>query len=541
MPTSNFHRLLNRQIKNHLSPEQQQDEQLHEFLRAIHEAYVSYDKEYLQLQHILELSNKESFKALKDLQFALNQVASVFTVNANGEIQEVNENFYRLTQYNRDKVIGKRYTDVFLKSDENDEIAHKIKNQLLNTQNWRGEILIHKEDGQQLYTDTSIIPILNDKNEILKYLFISFDISEEKKAKENLILSEVKYRSIISNMNLGLVEVDFDEKILTANQSFADMSGYKLDELIGKHTFDIIISDNNRGVIENKKQLRKEKVSDAYEIEYINPKGEKRYWLISGAPMYNNLGETIGSIGIHFDITDRKEQEQKMEMLLDNFKKVNKDLNDFAYIVSHDLKAPLRGIGSLATWLENDYADKLDQEGKETLRLLVQRTQRMHNLIDGILHFSKIGKSLEQNTLIHTQALVNKIIQETSVPSHIKIEVENNLEDIHFDENYFTQIIKHLLGNAIKFMDKPQGLIQIDCIPHQEFTEFTISDNGPGINEKYHDKIFQIFQTVNARDEFESTGIGLSIVKKILETAGGKITVKAKEGEGTKFSFLIKK
>lgn len=230
-----------------------------------------------------------------------------------------------------------------------------------------------------------------------------------------------------------------------------------------------------------------------------------------------------------------------MKEVLDTLQKVNKELNEFAYIVSHDLKAPLRAIGSLATWLQADYSDKIDTDGKEALSLLVQRTERMHNLIDGILNYSKISKTKENRIKVNTQKLVEDIIDSLQAPSHIKIITEENLPDVYFDEIKLQQVFQNLISNAIKFIDKKYGEIVISSKTNNSYIEFSIKDNGPGIKKEYHEKIFQIFQTLNARDEFESTGIGLTIVKKIIENNGGNIYVNSENNEGTTFLFTIKK
>jgi PAS domain S-box-containing protein len=337
------------------------------------------------------------------------------------------------------------------------------------------------------------------------------------------------------------MEVDLNEKILMVNQSFCDMSGYTQDELVGANTADFFKGKVIDKIIDEKKTLRNNKISDAYELEIINKNNLHKFWLVSGAPMYNDNGEQIGSIGIHLDITDRKDQEKKLEHALKSIQDVNQELNDFAYIVSHDLKAPLRGIGSLATWLEEDYKNKIDKEGQESLHLLVQRTQRMHNLIDGILNYSRVGRTSENIEKVETQNLVVKIIDLISPPSHIHISIDNKLPDVYFDEVKLQQVFQNLLSNAIKFSDKPTGEIIVKSKDDGNFIIFSVTDNGPGIDQNYFEKIFQMFQTLNSRDTFESTGIGLAIVKKIVENYGGKIWLNSKVNEGTTFYFSVKK
>ncbi len=241
---------------------------------------------------------------------------------------------------------------------------------------------------------------------------------------------------------------------------------------------------------------------------------------------------------------ERKQAEQKQSSLLAQLEKTNQELNDFAYIVSHDLKAPLRGINTLAKWITADYADKFDQNGKEQLELLCSRVDRMHNLIDGILQYSRIGRIKEEKILVDLNELVPDIIDMLAPPENIAFTVEDELPVIEFERTRIIQIFQNLLGNAVKFLDKPQGHIKIGCVeedPPSESWKFSISDNGPGIEEKHFEKIFQLFQTLSPRDEMESTGIGLTVAKKIVEMYGGRIWVESKVGEGSTFLFTLPK
>ena len=271
----NYHRLLVRQFKNYLNESYLDDPKIEGFLNCINNSYNDFDSEYKQLELILELSSKESFMALKDLQFSLNQVVSVFTTNPLGDIQEANDIFFDLTQYEKDKVINTNYTEVFERSKEAMKKMVEVRRSLLEKQIWKGELTIITSTGKNLYTNTSIIPIYNAESAVIKYMFISFDITEEKKAKESLIRNEEKYRSIILNMNLGLLEVDLDENIIMANQSFCDMSGYSKIELIGKNTSDVILNPETILVIDEKNILRKNKQSDVYELSVLKKKVKK--------------------------------------------------------------------------------------------------------------------------------------------------------------------------------------------------------------------------------------------------------------------------
>ena len=235
------------------------------------------------------------------------------------------------------------------------------------------------------------------------------------------------------------------------------------------------------------------------------------------------------------------ELEQRVHQRTIQLEAANKELQSFVYAASHDLKAPLRGINSLASWIQTDYATAFDAKGRELLDLLVNRVKRMDSLIDGILDYSRIGRVHEPRERLDLHVAVQDVIDLLAPPEHIHIRLENTLPVIIAERAWITRVFQNLLRNAIKFLDKPQGTITIRCEDAGADWRFSVADNGPGIDPKYHDKIFRIFQTLKPRDELESTGIGLSIVKKIVEVWGGKIWVESEMGKGSTFLFTLPK
>jgi signal transduction histidine kinase len=234
-------------------------------------------------------------------------------------------------------------------------------------------------------------------------------------------------------------------------------------------------------------------------------------------------------------------KEKLLKQQARELRKTNQELNDFAYIVSHDLKAPLRAIGSLASWIAADYADKLDEDGRERISLLMSRVRRMHDLIDGVLQYSRVGRIKEQAVEVDLTQVVKDVIDMIAPPKNITIDIENELPAIWCEPTRITQVIQNLLSNAIKYMDKPNGEIKIGCVEADGFWKFYVADNGPGIDAKYHTRIFNMFQTANPPDQVESTGIGLTLVRKIVEMYGGKIWVESTVGIGATFFFTLPK
>ena len=244
---------------------------------------------------------------------------------------------------------------------------------------------------------------------------------------------------------------------------------------------------------------------------------------------------------LEIEIDVRKKTEAQKEKLIAELDSANRELKDFAYIVSHDLKAPLRAIGSISQWIHTDYSDKLDEDGKMQLDLLLSRVHRMQNLIEGVLSYSRVTRVKEENEEIDLNKLVGEAIEMVAPPDNFVINVDRDLPNVSFGPTRLLQVFENLVSNAVKYNDKETGEITIHCTDRGKEWAFSVSDNGPGIEEKYFEKIFQIFQTLRARDEFESTGIGLTIVKKIIENNGGTIHVDSAPGKGTTFTFTILK
>lgn len=217
----------------------------------------------------------------------------------------------------------------------------------------------------------------------------------------------------------------------------------------------------------------------------------------------------------------------------------NQELDQFAYVVSHDLKAPLRGIESASRWIEEDMGpEQLPAHIREFLGLMRQRVHRMEKLITGILDLARIGRMAREQETVFVRTLLRDIIDSLGLPEGFAVELPFFLPTLTTDAVQLQQVFTNLISNAVKYHDHPAtGHVNIGCDDAGEFYAFSVADDGPGIDPEYHERIFVIFQTLTERDTLESTGVGLAIVKKIVERQGGRIAVESAEGEGAKFTF----
>ena len=365
------------------------------------------------------------------------------------------------------------------------------------------------------------------------------DITLESEYQRAIESERQKYMGIIANMNLGLVEVNNDDVIQMVNQSFIEMSGYSKDELVGHKGGELLIADKSSDIIKEENEKRLKGQSNSYELVVKNKAGEIRYWLISGAPNYDIKGNVIGSIGIHLDITELKNLQFQKEKLLEKLEKSNEELQEYAHIVSHDLKSPLRSIDALVQWIKEDNKDEFDDTTIQNFGLIETTLEKMEQLISDVLKYSSMASKQNHDEDVDIQLLVDDVLELIFVPEHFEIKVLNQLPVIKGDRIKMQQVFQNLLSNSIKYNDKAKGLIEIDVSDHKSHYQFSIKDNGIGIESKYHDSIFKIFQSLNKSKD--SSGIGLSIVKKIIGLHGGNVWLESTPNVGTTFYFTIKK
>ncbi|HET7604117.1 MAG TPA: ATP-binding protein [Gemmatimonadales bacterium] len=215
------------------------------------------------------------------------------------------------------------------------------------------------------------------------------------------------------------------------------------------------------------------------------------------------------------------------------------DLDQFAYVASHDLKAPLRGIANLTQWIQEDLAGGLPAESAEHMRLLQVRVQRMEALIDGILAYSRAGRAMRPVELVDTGALVKEVIELLAPPPHVRIRVAEHMPTVSAERVPLQQVFMNLIGNAVKHAGtgRDSTVIDLDWREVGDTIEFAVRDDGPGIAPEFQERIWGIFQTLAPRDKVEGTGVGLAVVKKIVETRGGRVSLDSTAGSGAVFRF----
>lgn len=471
----------------------------------------------------------------------LNLEEGVLLEDENGNIKVINNKFCEFFNIDEDPeyLIGQHHSklnqsiSVFF---EDSKAFQKDVTTILANKNPILNQEIQTIDGRVFERD--FIPVYREgvyKGHLWKYK----DYTIRRQYRKSLEAEKFKYSSIISNMNLGLVEVDNDDRIVMANKSFLKMTGYDKKDLVGVKGKDLLPFGKDKKVVEDKSKERKNGVMDSYEVKVKTKKGDVRHWLVSGAPSYNLKSQVNGTIGICFDITEIKNLQLQKENLLSKLKRSNDELQEYAHIVSHDLKSPLRSIDALVQWIKEDNKDKLDEMSLLNIDHIEKTLEKMEQLISDVLEYSSVGSEDKEKTNVNLADLVDGLCQILYIPEHIKVNVVNPLPSVKGDKTKLQQLFQNLMSNAVKFIDKPEGKIEIDVKNERGFYQFSVSDNGIGIEKQYHDKIFKIFHALNKSKD--STGIGLSIVKKIVDLHEGKIWLESEPNKGTTFFFTLKK
>lgn len=323
------------------------------------------------------------------------------------------------------------------------------------------------------------------------------------------------------------------------NDGFVRLTGFRFEEVIGKRTMDILHGKHTDPAV--REQLVKAiELHQPFSGELLKYKKDgTAFWTqVTMTPITtdDDSGENK-FIFIESDITPRKLAEEKMNRYMKSLEKTNSELDKFAYVVSHDLKAPLRAIGNLTGWIEEDMKGNLPEELRSHFNTIKGRVARMEGLINGILDYTKAAKKRGELLSFSSDELVRDTIDLIGPPPSAVIHVRGDLPVMKAQRVKLQQIFLNLIHNAIRYNDKEDVLVEIGCEEDEHDWIFFVRDNGPGIEPRYHEKIFVIFQTLNARDEVESCGVGLAIVKRIIEEEGGRIWVESDKGKGATFRF----
>lgn len=380
--------------------------------------------------------------------------------------------------------------------------------------------------------------------------FVGRDISDRKRVEKALMISEERYRSIIENMELGLLEVNRDGKVIKAYPKFCSLTGFSNQEMIGKDPIDLLLFDEDRPQMKQRNQDRIHGESEVYEAKLRKKDGDPVWVLISGAPYYDEKGKMCGSIGIHLDISQQKELEVELrnaKMLAEESLKT-KDL--FLANISHEIRTPLNAIiGISELMLESE----LSVTQREYLKTIMSSGDSLLRLINDILDLSQVrsGKLMLQHEPTELYTVVDDMRRTFGVVAEkkgIDYIVSSEVEELIYykiDPTRFKEVLFNLLGNAIKFTNKGKVHLQVKkqlSKGNIDYFSFEVIDTGIGIPKEDLEIVFGNFEQAsnNSRVTHGGTGLGLSISKEIIERMGGTLSLESRLGKGSRFFFSLK-
>lgn len=379
--------------------------------------------------------------------------------------------------------------------------------------------------------------ILEDKSRELFLLSQQLEKQNEH-LKDDLSTRNSELQGMFDNLVDAYVMMQLDGYVIDMNQSAIELFGYdpsKQRLQVAKW----LLEDDMEYAFNSYEQLIREGSFTDYRARVQTKDKGIRNVHINASLIRDSAGNPIAAQGIVRDITDELTLAAEKERLIKDLEQKNQDLNDFAHIISHDLKSPLRSMDTLINWLKGDHASGLDEEGQKTMNLLLEKVHWMDQLISGVLEYSRVDQVKFERDKIDINQLVQKLVSLMEIPQGIEVQIPDGLPVLKADEPRVQQLFQNLIGNAVRYMGSNAGRIDINLEDADDFWIFSISDTGIGIAPEYHDKIFGVFESLE--DHERSTGIGLSIVKKIVNHYGGTVWLKSAPGEGTTFFFTLSK
>ncbi|MFV8466131.1 PAS domain S-box protein [Flavobacterium sp. LB1P62] len=385
-------------------------------------------------------------------------------------------------------------------------------------------------------------PYKNEKGEVVGIQGTIQDITDKTLAEQKIEEKAKEINDIKSALDEAAIVAITDQRGIFSyvNENFCAISKYSKEELLGHDQQ--IISTGYHSIEFRRDVFGTIANGNVWKGEVMNrAKDGSFYWENTTiVPFLNEKGKPYQYIAISTDITQEKLAKENLNNALVDLEKKNKELDQYAYIVSHDLKAPLRAINNLSEWIVEDMPE-MPETVRANFELLRGRIQRMENLINGVLEYSRIGRTKIEKETTDLKKMLHQIIDSVVPLEGFEVFMVDTIPVIETERILLQQVFSNLISNSVKYNDKSIG--KIECLYEilPDFHQFTIKDNGPGIAEEYHKKVFEVFQTIEARDKKESTGIGLSIVKKIIEEKGGVIYIESANDNGTSFIFTLPK
>src|SRR3984893_7372852 len=469
---------------------------------------------------------------------------AIFTLDPHGKVASWNAGAERIKGYKADEIIGQNFSRFYPQEDidkgtPEEELQIAAVSGRSETERWRV-----RKDGSRFWASLVLTAARNSSGSLIGFSEISRDISVRKDAEKHLAQMESKYRGLLEAAPDAMVVVNQGGEIVLLNVQAEKQFGYRRDELLGQKVKNIIpegfaerlIADGTRTAADALAQ----QIGTGIELNGRRKDGSEFPIEIMLSPL-ESAGDILVTAAIR-DISVRKRSEEYLVMKVGELKRSNDELQQFAYVASHDLQEPLRMVASYTQLLAKRYKGRLDSDADEFIAYAVDGSNRMQALIQDLLAYSRagangkvLGEISSENALKEALTNLRATIQESGA-----VVTHDSLPAITTDDTQLAQVFQNPVGNAIKYRSAEVPHVHVSATKNggQEWI-FSVRDNGMGIDPQYFERIFILFQRLHGQKEFKGTGIGLTICKKILEGLGGKIWVESQPGTGSTFHFAL--
>ena len=478
-------------------------------------------------------------------------IDAIIIIDKLGKIISWNPSAERIFGWTHDEVVTHSLSEIiipdYMRKSHNDGMIRRLTSGESKMLGRLLELPAQNKKGEEFPVEIYVI-CFEQEGEKYYCGFIK-DISERKINEEILKLQEEKYRNIIANMNLGLLEVDLEDTIIYANQSFCDMSAYSLAELKGKKAAELFVVEHHKQIISQKNELRKTHESDGYELEVKNKNGENRWWFVSGAPNYNDRGQLVGSIGIHLDISDHKLLEKELAKAKSIAEAAAKAKELFLANMSHEIRTPLNVIIGMIRQLTKE---SLTADQHFYINQSASSAKHLLTILNNVLDVAKIESGdmeILENGFSPSALLYNvhSIMYSQAIEKNLKFKLNASpdLKPVLIgDDTRLRQVFINLVGNSIKFTQAGSIMLNAEVVSETDTHQtilFEVVDTGIGMSEEFITRIFDKFsqEQNESNRRYEGTGLGMTISNDLIRLMGGNLKVDSIKSVGTTFKFEL--
>jgi PAS domain S-box-containing protein len=492
---------------------------------------------------------KKAKRALRESEERFRQTfelaaSGIAHVDLDGCFARVNRSLCRILGYTAEELAGRSVKEISHPDDRGVTDAERERMRSGATESVHFEKRYLRKDGVTVWVDLTVALVRDADGEPQYEIAVFDDITERKRADAALRESEARFRSLTELSSDWYWEQDGKFRFTLVSRGIQDSIGMPPDDFFGKTRWDApMIGVSEAEAAAHKALLEAHRPFEEFEYGRRDAQGEVRYISASGEPMLDEHGRFRGYRGIGRDITPRKTADAALRTANEELARSNAELEQFAYVASHDLQEPLRMVASYTQLLGRRYGDRLEGDAKEFMAFIVDGASRMKQLIEDLLAYSRVGTRGRDFRPVRLEAVVERA--RTNLRGALEESggelTHEGLPVVEGDESQLVQLMQNLAGNALKFRGEAAPRVHVSALEREDEYEITVRDNGIGIEPQYFERIFMVFQRLHDKGTYPGTGIGLAICKKVVDRHHGRIWVESSPGQGSRFHFTLPK